>query len=637
MGFGGGWGGGFGGQSSASANTAAGLPFAGIPAEMAESAKKLLDKEPEHSISDVEFSHYKKPEPPFTLTSFLSPHKVALGIATLLIILETVLNLMGPILIQLGIDRGVLKEDFSILLIFTFIFIGTIIFGTFLNLARIRFTGRFSETLMYKLRLKLFTHLQRLSMSYYTREKTGVIMSRMTSDIEYLTILFQEGLVNFAVQGLTFLIIVAALFYLNPLLAGIAVVASIPITLLLSLWFRNVSNRSYDKVRNRIANVLSHLSESLSGIRIIKAHNRQLNETALHRYHSGRYQDANLEASYAGARYTSITEGIGIAVQALILGIGGFLAINGEMTVGELTAFGLYITSFFAPIQTLVQLYNTYQQGQSATRKLRELLQEEPSVAELEDAESLNSVKGKITLENVSFSYDTGKEVLHNINLELMPGETLAIVGPTGGGKSTVAKLICRFYDPSSGQVKIDGMDLRQLDLESYRSKIAVVPQEPFLFHGSIADNLRIADAQAAEEDLYAAVESAGLTELINQLPLGLNTPCHERGSSFSAGERQLLALARIFIAKPSLLILDEATSNLDLKSESKIEAALDLLLEGKSAILIAHRLSTALRADRIAVVENGQIVELGAHQQLLDINGRYAEMYKTWKKHGGR
>ncbi len=643
MGFGGGgWGGGFGGQSSASANTAAGLPFAGIPAEMAESAKKLLDKEPEHSVSDAKFSHYKKPEPPFTLGSFLYPHKAALGIATLLIILETALNLMGPILIQLGIDRGVLKEDFGLLLVFTFIFIGSIILGAFLNLARIRFTGKFSETLMYKLRLKLFTHLQRLSMSYYTREKTGVIMSRMTSDIEYLTILFQEGLVNFAVQGLTFLIIVGALFYLNPLLAGIAVVASIPLTLLLSFWFRNVSNHSYDRVRNKIANVLSHLSESLSGIRIIKAHNRQLNETAQHLQHAGEYQDANLKASYAGALYTSTTEGIGIAVQALILGVGGFFAINGDMTIGELTAFGLYITSFFAPIQTLVQLYNTYQQGQSATRKLRELLGEEPSVAESEDAIELDAFEGRIAMEEVSFSYSQNKNeednrVLHNINLELAPGETLAIVGPTGGGKSTIAKLLCRFYDPTRGQIRIDGKDLRQLSIASYRSKIAVVPQEPFLFHGSIADNLRIADVQASDEDLYAAIESAGLTELISQLPLGIDTPCHERGSSFSAGERQLLALARVFIAKPSLLILDEATSNLDLKSEFKIEAALDLLLEGKSAILIAHRLSTALRADRIAVIEDGKIVELGAHQQLLDLNGRYAEMYKTWKEHGGR
>ncbi len=650
MGFGGG-GGGFmgGGPSSASSNMAAGLPFAGIPAEMAEQAEKLAEKEPEHSVSEVGFTHSpsdkEKAEPPFTLTSYLAPYKPALAGATLLVILESLMLLAGPLLIQLGIDRGAVPGNLGLLLVITFIFVGTVILGAAVSYWRISYTGQLSETLMYRLRLKIFTHLQRLSMSFYTREKTGVVMSRMTSDVEYLTILFQEGLVNFVVQGLTFVIIVAVLFYLNPLLAGTTIVVAIPVTFILSIWFKRVSNESYGRVRNRTADVLSHLSESLGGIRIIKAHNRELNETQVHSRHVGQYKDANIDASNAAAKYTSVTEGVGIATQAWVLGFGGWLVATGRLSIGELTAFGLYVTSFFAPIQTIVQLYNTYQQGQSAAAKLRELLAEAPSVLEPTNAVEVGSLAGKVSFESVGFSYGAGsgenngvaEEVLSDINLEIQQGETLAIVGPTGGGKSTIAKLICRFYDPTRGQIKIDGKDLRQLGIEAYRSKIAVVPQEPFLFHGSIADNLRIASPDASDEELMDALASAGLADLISHLPLGIDTPCHERGASFSAGERQLLALARVFVKKPQLLILDEATSNLDLKSESKVERAFDLLLSGKTAILIAHRLSTALRADRIAVVEEGRIVELGTHLELQEMGGRYSTMYETWLEHGGK
>lgn len=635
MGFGGGhWGG---GPSSANSNTAAGLPFAGIPPEMMDQAEKLLKKEPDHSTDEVKFSHYAEPEPPFTLTSFLLPHRVAMSIGLFLVLLETLFTLMGPLLIQLGIDRGILKDSFSTLITFTIIFVVSIIFGALMSQFRIVYTGKVSENLMYQLRVKLFTHLQRLSMSYYTREKTGVVMSRMTSDVEYLTILFQEGLVNFAVQGLTLITIVAILFYLHPLLAAVAVFVAIPLTFGLSLWFRKVSDESYGKIRNRIADILSHLSESLAGIRIIKAHNRQLNESIVHDNHIGRYKDANLEASFANAKYTSVTEGIGILVQAVVLGVGGYFVVEGRMTIGELTAFALYLTSFFAPIQTLVQLYNSYQQGQSAARKLRELLSEEPSVPEIKDAKPLGELKGNISFKGVDFSYNPGTQVLSDINFDLAEGETLAIVGPTGGGKSTIAKLISRFYDPTTGQISVDGQNLSQISIKSYRSQIAIVPQEPFLFYGSIADNLSVADPKAKTKDLQAAIDAVGLTNLVNQLPQKLDTPCHERGASFSAGERQLLALARVFIAKPRLLILDEATSNLDLQSESKIESALDILLEGRTAILIAHRLSTALRANRIAVVEDGKIQELGSHQELLAKGKIYKSLYNTWQEHGGQ
>ena len=637
MGFGGGFHGGASGPSSASSNTAAGLPFAGIPPDMARMAKHILEKEPDHANPDVEFQHYVEPEPPFTLKRFLYPHRYSLGMATLLVAIETIAALVGPLLIQQGIDRAVIPERFGLLMVFAVIFAVSTVIGAIIGSIRISYTGRLSEKLMYQLRIKLFGHLQRLSMDFYTREKTGVVMSRMTSDVEHLTILFQEGLVNFAVQGLTFFVIVGILFYLNPFLAVISICAALPATFLLSLWFRRVSNDGYNRIRDRIADILSHLSESLAGIRIIQALNRQKYDSSIHQSKVDKYEKANLYTSHASARYTSVTEGIGIAVQAVVLGIGGYFALNGRLSIGELTAFALYITSFFAPIQTLVQLYNTYQQGQAAAGKLRELLSEEPTVVELKNADPMPDIAGQVAVKNLNFEYIPQKPVLTEINLKIAPGETLAIVGPTGGGKSTIAKLLSRFYDPTSGSIEIDGIDLRTVQLESLRSQIAIVPQEPFLFYGSILENLRIADSEATEAEVQQAIESVGLSDLVSQLPGGLDTLCHERGSAFSAGERQLLALARVFLAKPRLLILDEATSNLDLKSESRIEHALDLLLKDKTAILIAHRLSTALRADRVAVIEGGQIQELGSHDELLSVKGRYAQMFKTWQEHGGR
>jgi ATP-binding cassette subfamily B protein len=308
--------------------------------------------------------------------------------------------------------------------------------------------------------------------------------------------------------------------------------------------------------------------------------------------------------------------------------------LNGALTLGELTAFVLYLTAFFAPIQQLVSLYNTYQQGQAAVTKLRDLLATEPSVPEKAGAVELAPIEGVIDLDGVSFGYDPERPVLHDVDLHISAGETFALVGPTGAGKSTIAKLVTRFYDPQAGSVHIDGHDLRDVTFESLRRQLGVVPQEPFLFHGSIGANISFARPDATTDEILEACRAVGIDDLIERLPRGLDTPCHERGSSLSSGERQLLALARAFLARPRVLVLDEATSNLDLRSESKIERALDVLLEGRTAIVIAHRLATAMRADRIAVVDAGGILELGSHDELVALGGRYADMYATWTRH---
>jgi ATP-binding cassette, subfamily B, bacterial len=304
------------------------------------------------------------------------------------------------------------------------------------------------------------------------------------------------------------------------------------------------------------------------------------------------------------------------------------------MNVGELAGFTLALANFFAPIQQMAQLYNTYQQGNAGLLKLRDLLAVEPSVTEAPDAEELPMIEGRISLEGVSFGYDPANLILHDIDLEIAPGETYSLVGATGAGKSTIAKLVTRFYDPTVGRVLIDGHDLRGVTIESLRRQVGVVPQEPFLFNGTLGDNIAFARPSATDEEIMEAARVVGLEELIDRLPDGIDTAVHERGSSLSSGERQLLALARAFLAKPRVLVLDEATSSLDLKSEQMVERALDVILEGRTAIIIAHRLATAMRADKIAVIGDGVVLELGSHDELVAFGGLYADMYATWQEH---
>ncbi|HUC06266.1 MAG TPA: ABC transporter ATP-binding protein, partial [Acidimicrobiales bacterium] len=347
----------------------------------------------------------------------------------------------------------------------------------------------------------------------------------------------------------------------------------------------------------------------------------------------GSYRDANYFTGRINGVYGPGSQLISVLGQVLILGIGGMMYLHHpqEINFGQLTAFFLYVNRFFSPIQLLVQQYNTFQQGRASIFKLRDLLDNEPSVLESPDAIELPPIEGQIRFDHVSFAYNPGTMVLEDVDLTISPGETVAFVGATGAGKSTMAKLITRFYDPARGRVLIDGYDLRDVTLASLRRQLGVVPQEPFLFAGTIRDNIAFARPGAADDEVWEAVRQTGLTELIHRLPYGLDTIVHERGQSLSSGERQLIALARAFMAQPRVLVLDEATSNLDLQSETMIEAALDVLLQRRTAVLIAHRLSTAMRADRIVVVGDGRLLEIGSHDELVALGGHYAEMYETW------
>jgi ATP-binding cassette subfamily B protein len=569
-----------------------------------------------------------------SLARLLQPHRRLLLVSLVLVVIEAISIQLGPLLGAIGIDQGIQAGNMSVVVTVavaaTLAVVASAVAGGF----RVALTGRIAARVTYELRVRVFAHLQRLSLDYFTAEKAGVTMTRMTSDIEALQQLLQDGLVQFAVQGLTMIFVTIVLFSMNAELAFITLVMIVPLMTGLSLWFRSASNKGYLRVRDGIAAVLSDVSESLQGVRVVAMSNRQRHNVLNHRNVVGEYRDRNDETARVVATYGASSEFVGIIGQAMLLLVGGLMVQSGQLTIGQLTAFILYLNAFFQPIQQLVQQYNLFQQGQAAIVKLDELLGTHPSVEEAADARPLPPIEGEIDLVNVSFGYDPAIPVLIDVNLHIAAGETVSFVGQTGAGKSTIAKLVTRFYDPTEGQVLIDGHDLRDVTLESLRRQLGVVPQEPYLFAGTVRDNIAFARPSATDAEVMEAVRRVGLTELVAHLPYGVDTPVHERGVSLSSGERQLIALARAFLAEPRVLVLDEATSNLDLKSEAQVEVGLDALLEGRTAIIVAHRLSTAMRADRVAVIDRGRIAEIGPHDELVARGGLYAAMYAAWIEH---
>jgi len=624
------------GQGSFRAAQQVDLPFGGVPEELSDRVEAELAREPEHEVTPPVFRQQPPECRPLTVWGLLAPQRAALGGAGALVLVETAATQAGPLLVQVGIDEGIVPGDLGLLATVCAAFFALTVVGWLAGWARARLTARIGEGSLERLRRRVFAHLQRLSIDYYEREPAGRIISRMTSDVEALTQLFHEGLVQFVAQTLVIVVVTVALFVLDPALAALTLLVVLPVMGVLTVWFRNRSHGAYRRVRDRIADVVAHLAENLAGVRVVTAHNRHWHNLAEHRNVVGTYRDANNETARLAAAYSGGSEFVAIGGQAFILAVGGSMVMRGTLSVGVLAAFVLYLTHLFSPIQQLVQVYNAYQRGQAGMAYLRALLATRPSVPEAPDAVDLPRLDGDIAFAGVSFAYGDGPPVLHDVDLRVAPGETLALVGPTGAGKSTIVKLLARLSDPVAGSVRVDGRDLRDVTFASLRRQLGTVPQEPFLFAGTLRDNIAFARPEASDDEVWQACRAVGLGPLVDRLPGGLDAPCHERGVTLSAGERQLIALARAFLARPRLLILDEATSNLDLASEARVERALDTLLEGRTAILIAHRLATAMRADRIAVVHDGRIVELGTHDALVRAGGRYARLHAAWRGTGG-
>ena len=619
----------------------ASLPFAGIPPEMLDKTNALIDKEPDFSDIEVAFSHKSPSSSPFTLWSFLAPYKFRFIFALVLVAMTEMLLLVGPYLVQVAIDKAIVPKDFSVLITVAMVWGGSLFLAVIISGIRIRFLGRLGQLLMYDLRVRVFSHLQRLSVDFFTEEKAGRLLTRMTSDIEALSNLLQTGLVNLVAQLLALFFILILLFSFNLQLTLILLVFSAPVMFGFTFWFSRTSEKGYEVVRNRIADVLADLQESLSGMRLVISFNRMKHNVINHRNVVGDYRDANNYTSKIQATYRSGTQFITTGTSLLIFTAGFFIlkdvnpSLNpeGAFTVGSLVAFNVLVGRFFIPINELSGLYNEFQSGNAAVKKLADLLGTEPSVKESENAFNLKELKGDIRFNDVSFSYEDDLTVLNNISLHIEAGKTISFVGPTGAGKSTIAKLICRFYDPTSGSITLDNINLKDISLQSLHRQLGIVPQEPFLFHGTIKENILFARPDATDEEVVEACKAVGIEDMIKRLPEGLETHCHERGSSLSSGERQLLALARAFLSKPRVLILDEATSNIDQQNEARIEKALDKLLEGRTAIIIAHRLATTRRADVIVVVDEQKIVEMGSHEELIQKKGSYFQMYETWER----
>jgi ATP-binding cassette subfamily B protein len=557
----------------------------------------------------------------------------ALGSVALLMT-WTVALLTGPVLVRVAIDHGLRpgpgQGDQGVvnLAVAGYVAAAVVAYVTYrfgiLNLARV------GERFLEDLRNRVFAHLLRQSMSYYDRTKTGVIVSRMTSDIDSLAELVQYGLLMFISATLLLGLSLILLFLLSWQLALMLLVV-VPILLPASLKFKRASNNAYLAVRDEIAGTLSSLQEGFSGVRVVQAFAREDVE-------AGRFAQTNLglyrshmRSVRIAAWYLPIVDFTGVATTALAVGVGGWMVRTDRMTLGTVAAFVLLLSNLFEPVQQLSQLFNMVQSGTASLAKLFGLLDTEIDVAEPARAVELPR-RGELRVEGVSFAYGAdGPTVLDGIDLVVPDGERLALVGPTGAGKSTLAKLMARLYDPVEGAVRFGGVDLRAASLTSLRERIVVVPQEGFLFSGTVADNIRVARPGASDDEVRAALERIGAWDRISGLPEGADTVVRERGTRLSAGERQLVSLARAALVDPAVLVLDEATSSLDPGTEALVEGAMEALMAGRTVIVIAHRLTTSERSDRVGVVDGGRLVELGTHTELVAAGGPYAELHAAW------
>jgi ATP-binding cassette subfamily B protein len=567
------------------------------------------------------------------LIVLLGPYKTRVAAMFVALVLGTAASLAPAPLAKTAIDSGILKGDRTTLDLVVVAFVVSALVVWAASYAQTYLVGWVGQRALADLRLQIFRHLQDMPIGFYERRPAGMLISRMTNDVEALDSLVTDTVVTLFQATLTLIGSIGILLFLDVKLALLTFLI-FPVMAIGSLAFRIASADAYRRTRETISAITIYLQETLSGIRVVRAFAQEPR-------HRGRFadlndinRDANLVTVNLNAAYFPLVEFVSAVATVGILIIGGRQAINGDIEIGVLVGFIAALNGFFDPIGQLSQVYTTYQSGMAALDKIFDLLDETPDLADKPDAIVLERIRGEIRFEHVSFRYRTGdttKLALDDVSLTVPPGQTVALVGATGAGKSTFAKLVARFYDPTDGRVLVDGHDLRDVAAQSLRSQMGIVPQEAFLFSGTIADNIAFGRPGARDEDIETAARAVGAWDFIEALPAGAATEVGERGVQLSAGQRQLVAFARALIADPRILVLDEATSNVDLHTEGKIEAGLRRLLAGRTAIVIAHRLSTIRQAGRIIVLDQGRIVEQGSHEELIGAGGPYAALYADW------
>jgi len=582
----------------------------------------------------IDESISRKREARALLGSLLRPYRLTVALLALVVVVENAARLSVPVLVQRGIDRGIppilAGGSSRELLMVVSTLAGVVLVQATSRMFFLRRFGRIGQAVLLELRRRLFRHFQRLDVAFHDRYTSGRVVARSTNDMEAIQEMLQNGFDGLISAVLTLLGTSVLLVWLDVRL-GLTCLAAFPCLVVLVWWFRNQTSKTYLKVRESAALVIVQFVETMTGIKAVQAYRREPRNQEIFEAVADDYKNINERAFKLLAVFMPGVKLVGNITTGMVLLYGGYRVLHGEMTIGTLTAFLLYLRIFFEPMQEISQFFNTFQSASAALEKIAGVLAQEPSINDSAHPVQLTTVKGDVEFDDVEFAYVPGRPVIPGLNLVVPAGQTVALVGTTGAGKTTIAKLIARFYDPTAGSVTLDGVDLRDIAQSELRRHVVMVTQENFMFEGTIADNIRFGRPDASDDEVRQAARAVGADTFIESLAEGYGTDVAKRGGRLSAGQRQLVAFARAFLADPDVLILDEATSSLDVPSERTVQRALGTVLADRTALVIAHRLSTVQIADRVLVLENGQIVEDGPPSELIREDGRYAALHQAW------